>query len=103
MPGTTCREDWWTTKAFQKASSGRGSQVTITVSSMSLISPTSASGGTTVMSAVTSLPGTVHSTAWWWPGGRETSRWASTMPERSARTVNSWSPRRTCTVLCGAT
>ena len=49
IPGTGRRTVSWRTKVFQAASRGRGSAVTMTVSSMSLTRPSAWSAPTTCM------------------------------------------------------
>ncbi len=97
MPGTSARAVSCRTNVFQAAMKGRGSQVTITVSSMSLTRPASVSVPTTTTSPTPGSPPAGVIVTGWRPGGRSICSTASTRPARSASTSYRWPATSTTT------
>ena len=85
MPGTALRACSSRTNVFQAASSGRGSAVTMTVSSMSETTPKLTAGSTIRTGASTGSAPSVLSRTVAQPGGEVALDPASTKPLRSVR------------------
>ena len=86
MPGVAIRARSLSTKVFHRARKGRGSAVTITVSSMSDTIPNLVSGPMTRMLAFTASVPSARSVAVCQPGDSSTFTTVSTSPPRSALT-----------------
>lgn len=103
MPGTGCRACSFTTNEFHAASSGRGSAVTMTVSSTSDTMPNVTSGPTTNTRVSTGSPPSTDISSVCQPAGSFAGISASITPPRSATTSCTAPPIviRTCAYPTG--